>query len=1181
MKREVNTLAGRGCEARPSANGTLHLPAGAWIQCLVLLSILLFSARIEAQNPAADFHYTIENGQVTLTDYIGSATSVVVPGQIEGLPVTAVGGWTFTRSDTLLSVKLPDTVNRIGVEAFSYCRNLEEVVLGSGVTRLESYAFFGCSSLVTLELPEGLTQIGSNAFGGCLNLVHMALPPGLTRLEYGVFYGCSRLESVEMPPGLTFIGKEAFSRCYNLASIEIGSAVESVDSSAFTYCTSLTDFDVASDNPHYSSREGSLCNWEGTLLLICPAGKKGVYTLPEGIVSFLESTFQGCIHLTGFSVDENHPLFSSRDGILYNRAGNTLIVFPAGRTGQCVIPEGTTTLKAYSFSDSSLLGLILPASLTRIEDRAFWYCSSLTGIGFEGNAPETGADIFYNVPNTLAVYYKEGATGWKERFAGYPVRGNAQKQTITLTPINRVVTYGDKDFQLWASSSSALLVTLLTTPEEIATISSTKMIRIKGAGTVTITGYQPGGTRRDVNYFPAEPVSQILVIHPKAATIKANDVQVPSDCPLPAFTYTVTGLINADTPEGSPVYYINGIPADEFPMPLAEGTYELSVGGLSHPNYLFSSVPGTLTILPPNEFGFTLSDGQITITAYYGMSESVAIPENISGYPVVQIAEEAFLGHAGLKAVTFPETLRVIGRRAFAQCGLEEIRIPDGVVSIGDEAFLNCPAGMVRIGSGLNTLGTDALVGSYRINVHAENGSFSSRDGVLFNKDQTVLLFCPLGKAVFYLVPNGVLEIAPRAFFLQKSLTKIVLPSTVVKIGPWAFAGCSVLQKIVIPNTSTTLGEALFYECTSLEEVTIPSKLEEIPRYAFHNCTRLKKPVLPPGLVKVAEGAFYGCSSLLEINFPPTLTTLEKWAFRATGLTRVQIPAGVIGNLEDGVFRDCSALMDFEVDGANPSYSSPDGVLFDSTKRTLIQYPAGRAGGYTAPETLTTIHDYAFSGAAGLTELVLPAGLSLLGEELFSGCDSFLKAFFRGNAPELTGRNPFEETQATLYYLQGAKGWTNPWGGRPTQGLVGEAPSLALSGVERDEAGRIIAFTFTFSGVLESSSDMKNWEVIAGPSSGATHRVTVEPGREIFFRVSSDGEPPEIWIGEPPALVLSEVERDEAGRIIAYTLTFAGVLESSSDMTNWEVIAGPSNGATHRVVVEPGRKIFFRVSSEE
>jgi hypothetical protein len=1102
MKREVNTPAGQGCAARSSAKGILHLPTGAWIHCLVLLSILLFSARGEAQNPATDFHYTIEGGQVTLTDYIGSATSVVVPGEIEGSPVTAVSGWTFTRNDTLLSVELPNTVSRIGVEAFSYCRNLEAVALGSGVTQMGSYAFYGCSSLVSLELPEGLTQIGPNAFGGCLNLLHMALPQGLTRLEDGVFYGCSRLESVDLPPGLTFIGKEAFSRCYNLAAIQIGSAVESVDSSAFAYCTSLTGFEVALDNPYYSSLDGTLCNKNETLLLICPAGKKGIFTLPKTIVNFLENAFQGCIFMTDFAVNENHPVYSSRDGILYNKAGDTLMVFPAGRTGQCVIPEGTTTLKARSFSDSSLLGLILPASLTHIENRAFWYCSSLMGIGFEGNAPETGADIFYNVPTSLAVYYKAGATGWAEEFAGYPARGDAQSQTVTLSTISRVVTYGDEDFQLWASSSSGLLVTLLSTPEEIATISSTKMIHIKGAGTVTITGYQPGGIRRNVNYFPATPVSQTLVIQPKAATVKADDVQVPSNYPFPAFTYTVAGLINEDTPEGSPVYYIDGIPADEILTPLAEGTYELSVGGFTHPNYLFSSTPGTLTILPPGEFGCTLNYGQITITAYYGMSDSVVIPESISGYPVVQIAEEAFQNRADLKAVTFPETLRVIGRKAFAQCGLEEIRIPDGVVRIEEDAFLNCPAKTVWIGSGLNTLGTDALIGSYRINVHAENASFSSRDGVLFNKDQTVLLFCPLGKAGFYPVPTGVLEIAPRAFFSQKSLTRIAVPSSVVKIGPWAFAKCSVLQKVVITNPSTTLGEAAFYDCSSLSEITIPSELEEIPWYAFYNCTSLRRPVLPPGLVKVAEGAFYGCSSLSEINFPQTLTTLERWAFRATDLDRVQIPVGVTSGLENGVFQDCSELMGFEVAAENESYSSPDGVLFNKDQSVLIQYPAGRAGGYTPPDTLTQIHDYAFSSAAGLTQITFPDSLTLLGEELFSGCVLLEKVYFHSDAPELTGRNPFEETQATLYYLYGTKGWTNPWGGRPTRLWIGDAPVLALSEVERDEAGQVIAFTLTFAGVLESSLDMTNWEVISGPSTSDTYRVTVEPGQNIFFRVS-------------------------------------------------------------------------------
>lgn len=1179
MKRELNTPAERSGATAIAAEGSPQLPLYAWIPCLVLVLALLLPGHAEAQTPIEDFQYAIEDGAVTLLDYTGQATAVVVPAEIEGLPLTTIGNWAFTRNETLQSVELPQSVTRIGMEAFSYCRNLEELRLGNALNRIESYAFFGCSSLESILLPETLTELGPYAFSGCLQLREISLPSGLSRLENGVFYGCSRLESVELPTGLTFIGKETFGRCSLLSQIEIGPALESIDSSAFAYCVGLSSFDIHPENPYYGSQEGSLCNKEQTQLFICPAGKVGTFTLPPNIVDFLPNAFQGCIHLTDFEVHPEHTLYKSRDGVLYNHAGDTLLVFPAGRTGQCTIAEGTTTLASLSFSDSSLLSLILPASLAKIEERAFWYCSALLGIGFEGDAPETGTDIFYDVPSTLAVYYKSGANGWGDEFAGYPARSDAQNQTITLTPVSQPLTYGDADQQLWASSSSALVVTLLTSPEEIATVTSSKMLRIKAAGTFTITGYQPGGTRRNVNYFPAEPASMTLEVLPKAATVKVDSLELPSNYPLPFFSFSVEGLVKDDTLEGPALYYIDGIPIDELLTPLPEGTYELSADGLFHPNYTFSYQPATLTILPPSEFEYTLSEGEITIIAYHGAASSLTIPGSISGYPVLWIAEEAFLGHDELKTVTFPETLRGIGSRAFAHCSLNEIVIPDNVRSIGESAFLNCPARMVRLGSGLSNLGLDALIGSYRVEVSQENMSYSSRDGVLFNKEQTVLHFCPLGKAGFYPVPSGVQRIAPRAFFSQKSLMKIDLPFSVLEIGPWAFGNCSSLQRVILPNENTVLGEALFYQCSNLLEFIVPAKLKEIPWYAFYGCTQLQNLELPAGLLKISEGAFYGCSSLSEINFPSTLTTLERWAFRATGLTRVYIPASVTGNLEDGVFRDCLALMEFKVNSANQHYCSlPPGiltdstyVLFDSTGSTLIQYPAGRAGGYTAPPTLTRVHDHAFSGAAGLTQITFPESLTLLGEELFSGCDQLEKVYFRGDAPEWTGRNPFEETQATLYYLYGTKGWTNPWGGRPTQVWSDEwVPSLTFSEIERDDTGKVIAFTITYTGVLESSSDMVNWESVSEEFSGS-YRVVVEPGKSLFFRVGVAALP-------LPTMKLGDIEKDEGGKVVAFTLNYEGVLEMSSDKIHWEQATEELSGS-YRVVVEPQRQLFFRVAS--
>ncbi len=106
------------------------------------------------------------------------------------------------------------------------------------------------------------------------------------------------------------------------------------------------------------------------------------------------------------------------------------------------------------------------------------------------------------------------------------------------------------------------------------------------------------------------------------------------------------------------------------------------------------------------------------------------------------------------------------------------------------------------------------------INVASGNLNYSSKDGVLFNKNKSTLIQYPIGnQRTEYTVPNSVTTIGVKAFFDCMSLTNVTLPNSVTTIELYAFFNCSSLTNVTIPNSVTTIGEYAFYPCIGLKDV--------------------------------------------------------------------------------------------------------------------------------------------------------------------------------------------------------------------------------------------------------------------------------------------------------------------------------------------------------------------------
>jgi len=124
-----------------------------------------------------DYEYALlEDGTAQITRYTGADAAVVVPGEIDGHAVSAIGD-----------------------AAFRGCREIEEIVLPDGVTSIGDEAFFRCNSLETLALPQGVETIGARAFYDCASLVEVSLPSGLASIGEEAFYWCYSLPGIALP----------------------------------------------------------------------------------------------------------------------------------------------------------------------------------------------------------------------------------------------------------------------------------------------------------------------------------------------------------------------------------------------------------------------------------------------------------------------------------------------------------------------------------------------------------------------------------------------------------------------------------------------------------------------------------------------------------------------------------------------------------------------------------------------------------------------------------------------------------------------------------------------------------------------------------------------------------------------------------------------------------------------
>ena len=203
---------------------------------------------------------------------------LVVPSEIDGLPVVG-----------------------IPKNGFSDCTKLESVILPDSLVELGRNAFSGCTSLARIALPDDLQAISGSCFSDCTELESVILPDSLVKLGASSFSGCTSLKKIDLPNGLKEIGSSCFASCEALTEIKIPASVSKMYNHSFEFCDRLASIQVDEDNQTYRSEGNCVIEKDGDVLLFgCKTS-----VIPESVREIGNSAFSFCNGLTKITVPGN------------------------------------------------------------------------------------------------------------------------------------------------------------------------------------------------------------------------------------------------------------------------------------------------------------------------------------------------------------------------------------------------------------------------------------------------------------------------------------------------------------------------------------------------------------------------------------------------------------------------------------------------------------------------------------------------------------------------------------------------------------------------------------------------------------------------------------------------------------------------------------------------------------
>lgn len=416
---------------------------------------------------------------------------LVIPSEINGLPVTEIGSKAFYYDREITKVSIPATVTKISFFNFAACSKLSSIEVDNAnpsfasidgilfskdlktliqvpallegdyeipehVTTLGRSAFYGCG-LRSISVPSSVKEAGTFTFGGtCLNIESVHVDSGnaiLSSIE-GVlfnkdktkliFFPRHRSDEYSVPEGVVEIGSDAFYNCNELVKVQLPQSLERLGNSVFLKCYKLRDIELPPNLVEMGSGTFAYCAIPDI-------------TIPPKIQEFNKTTFRDCKELKSITISSDNPYLTMKNGVVYSKEETVLEACLTDQSNEFQVPDSVLEIKACAFSECShltkiilppkltrlerhvlnectgLTSIVIPEGVTRLEHFAFLRCKNLEAVTFLGNSPELGQDVFGGCPKNLKVYYSESATGFSSpEWNGFESKECTNEQMMLL-----------------------------------------------------------------------------------------------------------------------------------------------------------------------------------------------------------------------------------------------------------------------------------------------------------------------------------------------------------------------------------------------------------------------------------------------------------------------------------------------------------------------------------------------------------------------------------------------------------------------------------------------------------------------------------------------------------------------------------------------------------------------------
>lgn len=314
--------------------------------------------------------------------------------------VSSIGEYAFAGCNSLNTVNF-NAINCVS-GGFLDCTALEKVNIGAKVTNIPDGAFEGCHNLTSITIPNSVKNIGQKAFLDCRSLTSVVIPDNIKEIKEKTFSGCNKLKSVVIHNKIESIGASAFSNCDSLSEITSLNPMPPIAGSSFGNVPTATCLLKVPDRSKVAYQEAS--GWKEFINIIDnqpmqnPIGSYGdnltwslqladsilsisgegimadykdlsdipwylyrnsikIVEIESGITSINKKVFANCSNFVSINVNTSSPIYTSLDGVLYDKEQSTLLLCPPAVHALTIL-ESVTSLSSDAIYPSSKLKVL-------------------------------------------------------------------------------------------------------------------------------------------------------------------------------------------------------------------------------------------------------------------------------------------------------------------------------------------------------------------------------------------------------------------------------------------------------------------------------------------------------------------------------------------------------------------------------------------------------------------------------------------------------------------------------------------------------------------------------------------------------------------------------------------------------------------------------------------------------